>query len=146
MDAGHVRRHPAQGAGAAQGADADDDLAAPMQFPRPDFAHEVFEQRQIEAELGLDELGAGIHLLFQIDDPVAMRRHEGIGGGADEQAGGTVEFSSGGVLAAVAHAACDVQQGHRVEIEHRLGLGMIALAHVVAGEAQDVVHAQCRGA
>ena len=45
-------------------------------------------------------------------------------------------------VAAVAHAAGDAQQRDRIEVEHRLGLRVVALADVVAGQAEDIAHAQ----
>ena len=36
----------------------------------------------------------------------------------------------------------NAQQRYRIEIEHRLGVRMVALADVVAGEAKNIAHAQ----
>ena len=38
-----------------------------------------------------------------------------------------------------------MEQGHGIQVEHGLGLGMVAHLGVVAGEAQDVVNAQHSG-
>src|SRR4030067_779 len=49
--------------------------------------------------------------------------------------------AAGGESAGVAHAPGDAQQRDRIEIEHRLGIGMVALADVVAGEAENIAPA-----
>jgi hypothetical protein len=46
----------------------------------------------------------------------------------------------------VAQATADLQQRHAVEVEHRLGLRMVAGLHPVAGQAQHVGHAHGRAA
>src|SRR3990167_2511738 len=54
MDAWHMIGHPAQCLGAAQGANADDDVRALVQLALADPAHEDVQHRQIETELSLD--------------------------------------------------------------------------------------------
>ena len=104
------------------------------------------EQFRIEAELGLDEAGAGLDLQFEIGDALAIGRHEGIGGGAEEEIGRDVELAAGGEGRALDHVAGDAQQRDRVEVEHGLGLRLVALADIVAGQAQHVAHAERRHA
>ena len=84
----YVIGHPAQGLGAAQRADADQDGRTTMQTALADCPHEILKQRQVEAELGLNETRAGVDLAFEICDAVPVRRHEGIGGRTQEQIGG----------------------------------------------------------
>ena len=102
--------HAAERLGAAQRADADDDGAALVQAARAQLAHEIGQHRHVEAELGLDELRAGIDLSFQIADAVAERRHEGIGGGAEKQIWRNVELAARGKSAAIAHVLGNAQQ------------------------------------
>ena len=75
-----------------------------------------------------------------------MGRRKWIGCRAQEQVGRNLQPAPGGEGAAVAHVARNPQERNRVEVEHRLGLRVIALTHVVACETQDVAHAERRGA
>ena len=65
---------------------------------------------------------------------------------ADEEVGRRFQFAPRCVFAAIAHASGDVQQRYGIQVEDRLGLGMVALAYVVAREAENVLHAQRSGA
>src|ERR1019366_6219605 len=142
VHARHMFGHPAQGLGAPERAHADDDRRALMQAACADLAHEGFEQLQVKAELRLDELRAGVDLALQIGHALSIGWHERVRRGAEKQPRRQLQPPPRGVLAAVAHTAQDVQQVDGIEVEHRLGLGMVALAHVVASQAQHVSYAQ----
>jgi hypothetical protein len=47
------------------------------------------------------------------------------------------QLAAGQELRVVAHDADGFEQRHAVEIENRLGAGLVAGLHAVAGQAQD---------
>ncbi len=55
-------------------------------------------------------------------------------------------LAAGGKLAAVAHADRGLNQRTGIEIEHRLGVGLIARARIVAAQHQKVADAERRRA
>ena len=80
----------------------------------------------VHAELRLGELRAGLHLG---EEPVrlpAVRRIDRHVGGANEERGLAVDLAAGGQRALVAQAARGFHQGPRIDVEDRLGLGLIA--------------------
>jgi len=83
-----------------------------MQPAGSHLAHEELEELQVEAELGLHKARAGVDLLLEIRDAVDEGRHERVRGGAEEEVRRSLQPATGGELAALAHAAGDVQQRH----------------------------------
>ncbi|MCY1544156.1 hypothetical protein D9M68_800160 [compost metagenome] len=65
-------------------------------------------------------------------------RHERVLGGTEEHPRRRDYLAPALEAAVIAHAAGDFQQRHRVQVEYRLGLGMIAGLHAVAGQTEDV--------
>ena len=110
-----------------------------------DREHETAQQRHVEAVLRLDELRTGGDLLRQPACAVLDRCDVGILGGAEQDAWGERDPATALEAMLVAHAARDLQQRDGVEIEHGLGLRMIAGLHAVAGQAQHIADAH-RGA
>ena len=108
--------------------------------------HKTHEARNVEAVLGLNELRAGRSLFGQpVRSPIVGRR-EGIFGRAEKHARRRGELAPAQKHATVAHGAGDLQKLDRVEVEDALGLGLIAIGHVVAGQAKHIAHAQRRRA
>ena len=105
-----------------------------------------FRQRHVEAVLGLAELGSGGDLLGEADRAEIVGRREGVLGGAQEHLRRGRDLAAGQETPLVAHGPDRLKQRDRVEIEDRLGLGMIAALHAVARQAQDVADAQRGGA
>ena len=142
----HGRAHPARRLGRGQGADAHQDEALLVQPLLAHPLHEPPQQRHVVAVLGLHELGPGRDLLGEMDRPVVERRHERVDRGADEHLRRRGDLAAGEESAFVAHGADGMQEADAVEIEDRLGLGLVAALHPVAGQAQDVGDAHGGGA
>ena len=110
------------------------------------LAMKLLQQRQIETILRLDELRAGGDLLGEPSHAKVVRRREGIFRRAEKDARRRRQLAPREKLRFVAHAPDDRQQRDRIEIEDRLGFGMVAALHAVAGQAQNVADAERRGA
>ena len=95
----------------------------------------------IHAELGWHELRPGRDLGAQRARAPVGRWVHGHVGGADEKPRLARDGLAVGQFAAVAHGAGGLDQAAGIEIEHRLGLRLVAGLGVVAGQAQEVAHA-----
>src|SRR5690606_11089781 len=127
-DAGDVAAHPARGPRRSQRADPYHEVAALVEAPIAEAREELAERLDVEAELRLDEARAGVDLLGQARH-LDLRRHgEGIGRGAEEERRRPIDSRAGKEPALVAQGAERGEQRGAVEIEHRLGLGLIAAA------------------
>ena len=102
--------------------------------------------RGIHAELGLCEFGAGCHLGGELVGLPAGGRVDRRVGGAEEEMRGAGNLASGRKLALVAQVPRRCRQRGRVDIEHRLGVGLIAGLRIISGQAQQVVDAASRRA
>ena len=111
-----------------------------------DSRHERLEPRHVVAVLRLDELRARGDLLREPVRPPVERRRERILGRAEEHARRERDLAAALEAVLVAQRPADVEQRDAVEIEHGLGLRMIAVGDTVAGEAQHVAHAHRRAA
>ena len=96
--------------------------------------------RHIVAILALNELGAGGNLLGEPVRAEIMRWGEGVDGGAKKHRGRAGELAAGEEFGVVAHDPDGFQERHAVEIEHRLGAGLVAGLHAVTGQAEHVLH------
>ena len=103
------------------------------------------KQRHVVAVLRLDELRAGGDLLGQPLRAPVVRQSRRVLGGAEQHPRREGDLAAAQKVMLVAQRARGLEQRHRVQVEHRLRLRMIAGLHAVAGEAQHVAHAH-RGA
>ena len=71
-----------------------------------------------------------------------LRRHEGVGGRAEEEAGRCGQLAPAEEHAAVAHNLGGAQQLQCVKVKDSPGLRLVARAHIVAGEAEYIVDAE----
>ena len=108
--------------------------------------HVAAHHTGIHAELRLHELRAGVDLGLQAFRLPAGRRVDRIVGAAEEKIGAAGDLAAGRQFAGIAQAARGLQQRARVEIEHRLGVGLIAGARIVAAQHQQIAHAAGGGA
>ena len=99
------------------------------------------QQRQVIAVLGLNELRTGRDFLGQPLRPPCVRQAGGIFRRTQEHARRETDLAAALKVMVIAQGARDAEQRHAVQIEHRLGLRMIAGLHAVAGQAQDVADA-----
>ena len=113
-------------------------------IPRP--AHERLEYRHVVTVLCLDELRARLDLLRQPQMPQVLRRHERIRRRAQEKLRRRGQLAPAQQDPLVPHDLGCAQQMQRVKIEHPPRLRLIARAHVVARQAEDVAYAQRRRA
>src|SRR5664280_1177611 len=117
---------PARRLRRAQRHDADDERqllgGAVLRQPRHVAAHHA----GIHAELRLYELRAGIDLGLQSFRLPAGLWVNRIVGAAEEEIGAAGNFAPRGQFAGVAPPARGFQQRTRIEIEHRLGIGLVA--------------------
>ena len=67
-------------------------------------------------------------------------------GGADEERGLAADLAPGGQRTVVAQAPRGFDQRSGIDVEHRLGVGLIAGLGIVAGEQQKVTDAERGGA
>ncbi len=110
--------------------------------PRDVAAHHA----GIHAELGLRELRAGGDLGGQaLRLPAGLRIDRAVGG-AEEERRRACDLAAGRQFALVAQTARGFQEHARVDIEHRLGVGLVAGARIVAAQHQEVADAERRGA
>src|SRR5512145_1314120 len=79
VDAGDMRAHPIGRARGGERPDAGEDEAFLIEAKIAHPRHEALEERQVEAILGLDELGPGGDLLAHMNGAVVVRRNEGVG-------------------------------------------------------------------
>ena len=109
-----------------------------MQPEVADLRHPLAERRDVEHELGLHELRAGLDLLAQPPGPEIHRRGERVLHGAQETVRRRVEPASGQQDVLVAHGAQGPQQLHAIQVEHRPSARMVAELRVITGHDQDV--------
>ena len=141
-----VLRHPARRLGRAQRRDADQQEEAAGRGVLGEARGVAPHDPSIHAELGLHELGAGCDLGRELVRPPAGRRVDRHIGGAEKELRAARHLASGREHALVAQVARHRGQGRRIDVEHRLGVGLVAGLGVVAGEAQQVAHAAGGGA
>ena len=96
---------------------------------------------RVHAELSLGEFGAGGGFGCELVRAPGRRRIDWHVRGAEKECGVPRNFAPGGKLALVAQFACDRCQRDRVDVEHRLGLRLVAGPGIVTGETQYVAHA-----
>jgi hypothetical protein len=82
--------------------------------------------------------------LGQALDPPLVGFGKGVGGTADENFGGLVNVRSPQELGLVAHLFDRPDQLGGVDVEHALGLGVVAELLVIAGQAEQVANSQGR--
>ena len=142
MHARHAAAHELRRALGAQGAHAHQqvDLLMQSHIPRP--AHERLENRHVVAVLGLNELGARLDLFRQTQVAKVLRRHKRVRSRAEEEVGRRRQLAAAQEDAAVTHNSGRAQKVQGVKIEDATRLRLIARAHVVARQAEDVAHAQ----
>jgi hypothetical protein len=109
-----------------------------------DPGHEEPEPRDVEHDLRLDELGAGLDLLTESHRTEIHRRRERVLHRADEERRRNGQGPAAHVGPVVPHAAGDPQQILRVQIVDRLRFGMVPGRHVVPGHAHDVAGTEDR--
>ena len=137
VDAGHVRAHPSRRLRRAQRPDADQDEHALVQAEVARARHEGCRERHVVAVLRLDELrarprsswrsGAGAsRAAARTDSP----RRRGTRAGREVSLRPLRKRPSSRMVRPVC------EQRDAVEVEHRLGLRLVAALHAVAGEAQ----------
>src|SRR5579862_11322 len=115
VHAGHVRADPLGRLGRAQRAHADQDEHLVEQPQLVGLVHEGPQQRYVVAELRLDELCAGGHLLRQSLGAPFERLGEGILGGAEQHARRVADLAAGEEVVLVAQRARGLEQRERVQ-------------------------------
>ena len=101
-----------------------------------------FQPRQVETELGLDELGAGLDLLRQPARPFLEGRRERVLHRAQEKSGGGFEGAAAQKPSMVAQSPRRPQQRDRVQVEDRFGLRLIARRRI-GGVEFEISHDSC---
>jgi hypothetical protein len=137
----HVLQRP-------QGADRPDpgeDLAAPVQPEVADVGHPACERGDVEDELRLRELRAGGYLLAEPGRAEAGRRGERVLDRPDQPARRRVQRAPGQQPPLVAHGAGGPHELDAVQVEHGLGVRVIAEPRVVAGHQDHVGDAEGGG-
>ena len=100
----------------------------------------------IHAELGLGELRAGRDLSLEALGLPALRRIDRHVGRADEEVRLAGHLAAGGQFAAIANADRGLDQRAGIEIEHGLGVRLIARGRIVAAQHQKIAQAERRRA
>ncbi len=126
--------------------DAGEDLDLLVQADGAHLLHPLLELGDVEDALGLHEVGAGLDLLLEAQGAELERVAERVLGAADVELRRDRHLVAALELGLVAHVLVHLDQVDGVEVVHALGLGVVAEAHVVAGEAEDVLDAEHRGA
>src|SRR5262249_15853451 len=138
--------HPARRFGRAQRRDSDQEKDAPRRRVRGNARGGAAHDAEVHAERGLREFGPGGDFGRELVGLPARWRVDRRVGGTEEEARVACDLAPGGKLALVAQLARHGRQRGRIDVEHRLGLRLVAGLRVVTGEAQEVVHATGGGA
>ena len=77
--------------------------------------------------------------------PIVVRRREGILDGADEEGGPRDRARPERYVPLIPKHPGDPQKMHRVDVEDRLGLRVVARGHVIAGQQEDIARPESRG-
>src|SRR3954454_17300065 len=144
-DAGHLLVDEAQRPGRPQDRDRRQDRGPLGDAEAHRLGHEVLQQARREADLELEEAGAGPGLLQRPLCPVLERRRAGVLHGSEEEMRRRLDRPSAQV-AAGGDRARGREQLRAVEVEDAPGLGLVAGAHVIACQAADVLDAVRRRA
>ncbi len=110
-----------------------------------DALEEVLEQAQVEDRLGDGVLGAGFNLVVEAAQFVLNVGHAGVGGDADGEVGAGAD-GVGADVEAVIEPAHDVDETDGVDVKDSSRVRIVAQLGRIAGEAEDVVQADGRGA
>src|SRR4051794_9312013 len=145
LDARDLGVDELQGARGAHDEDRRDQRAALGEAGRHGPGHERLEAIGREADLQLQELGAGVGLLVRAGDAVLEGRGARVLDRAEEQARRGCKDPAGEVVALL-QAARDVEQLRAVEVEDAPGLRLVAGDDVVARHAAHVLDAVHRRA
>src|SRR5215831_12697635 len=137
----HVLQRPQR----ADRPDPGEDLAAPVQPEITDAGHPARERGDIEHELRLRELRAGGDLLAEPGRAEAGRRGERVLDRPDQPARRRVQPAPGQQPPLVAHGAGGPDELDAVQVEHGLGVRVVAEPRVVAGHQDHVGDAQGGG-
>jgi hypothetical protein len=140
-----VAAHVLQGPQRADRADPGQDLAAPVQSQVPHLGHPACEGGEVEDELRLHELRAGGDLLAEPGRAEPGRRRERVLDRSDEPVRRRVQLAPGQQPPLVAHGAGGPHELDAVEVEHRLGVGVVAEPRVIAGHQEQIADAQRGG-
>src|SRR5690242_4932479 len=125
--------------------DTGEDLAAPVQPEVADIGHPARERGHVEDELGLRELRAGGHLLAEPGRAEAGRRGERVLDRTDVPVRRRVQRAPGQQPPLVAHGAGGPHELDAVQVEHGLGVRVVAEPRVVAGHQDHVEDAEGGG-
>ena len=110
----------------------------------PGRFHERGERVRLVNRLGLEESGAGFHLVCHAAEFLLPVRCPWIHHRAGMESRAAVQGCAPEVVTGLKRRQ-RAQQPDRVEVEDRLGFGMVAAARVVSRHTQDVADAQSRG-
>ena len=145
MQSRNLVAHVASTASRTRDADRrnDEDLVGQAEVAH--HRHEPGEERHVEDQLGLNEIGAGPDFLLEPERAEFQRRREGILDGANEEGRGLFELSPAQIDTAVAHTRGDLDELHRIDVIDPASFGMIAGGHIVAAHQHDVADAERRG-
>src|SRR5215831_3505853 len=137
----HVLERPQR----ADRPDPGQDLAAAVEPQVADLGHPARERGDVEDELRLHELRARRHLLAEPGRAERGRGSERVLDRADEPGRRRVQLAAGQQASLVAHGPGGPHELDAVEVEHRLGAGMVAEPRVVAGHQHHVGDAEGGG-
>src|SRR5690242_17038812 len=121
----------------------DEDLVQKAELP--DHRHESGEDRHVEDELRLDEIGAGPDFLLKSERAELERRGKWVLDRADKEVGRLLQLAATEIHAAVAQTGGDLDELHRVDVVDAAGFGMIASGHIVTTHQYDVVNPEGGG-
>ncbi len=121
-------------------ADARQDEDPLVEAEVADPCHEGLEPGHVEDVIGLDELGPGLDLLGQPLGPPFDGIDARIFGRPDEELRRLGDFPPRQEHAVIAHRADGADQRQRIEVEDRLRPGLVPFPHIVAGQAEHVLH------
>ena len=142
VDPGQLVPDEVQGPPGFDDAHAGQDGAPLIESEVADLRHPPAERRDIEDELGLDELRAGGDLLAEPLGADGGRLGERVLHRAEETVRRRIDHAPGQQGVLVAHGAQGPQQLDTVQVEHWLGLGMVTDLRVIARHHQDVADAE----
>jgi len=134
-DAGDVGIHVSRHTGSGEKYDSGQNLHLKL----AGITHEFREIIQIIDSLGLDKVYTRSYLLFELEqlrlNGIRLRSDDG----TNAESCRSIEFIARNILSLPHRLHC-LDQMHRIEIEDRLGVGMVSNADIIASETENIMH------